>query len=190
MGTTRTAPDVDETSAPEPTSDADIALAGEIGRGLSQLFRVAARAKARMYAAGELTEWSTIILLAPLIDMGPLRSSALADAGHVDPSRASRMIAHLVELGYVERQADPADGRASIIAITDAGRDAFDRLRKQRDRFLAAVVAGWPERDRKRLAALMTRFVSDLCREERAAEEHRPDARTDDTEPQPKMEHE
>lgn len=173
MGSTRTAPEVDRTSTPEPLSDADLALASEIGRGLSQLFRVAARAKARMYAAGELTEWSTIILLAPLIEMGPLRSSALADAGHVDPSRASRMIAHLVELGYVERQADPADGRASIIAVTDAGRAAFERLCRQRDRFLAAVVSDWPERDRKRLAKLMTRFVTDLCHEERAAGEHR-----------------
>lgn len=164
-------------------SDEDIALAGEIGRGLSQLFRVAARAKARMYASGELSDWTTIVLVAPLIESGPMRSSALAEAGHVDPSRASRMIAHLVELGYVERQADPADGRASIIAVTHAGRTAFDRLCRQRDRFLAAVVADWPERDRKRLANLMTRLVVDLCHEhERAAHEGSVAA-------QPKMEH-
>lgn len=163
----------------EPSAE-QIRVAGEIGHGLSQLFRVSARAKARMCATGEIADWSTFVLLGPLMEMGPLRSSALAEAAHVDPSRASRMVAHLIDLGYAERQADPADGRASIIVVTDAGREAFGRVRGQRDRYLADVLADWPEEDRKSLAVLMERLAAAL-----AADEHAKSAEQAHSAPEP-----
>ena len=39
-----------------------------------------------------------------------------------DPSTVSRQVASLVKAGLVERQADPDDGRASILVPTELGR--------------------------------------------------------------------
>jgi hypothetical protein len=57
---------------------------------------------------------------------GPRRAGALADAVHSDPSTISRQIGHLVKLGYVERTADPEDGRATLLAATDEGRRVLE----------------------------------------------------------------
>ena len=43
---------------------------------------------------------------------------ALAAAVHSDPSTVSRQVAALVRAGLIERQADPEDGRASVLVPT------------------------------------------------------------------------
>src|SRR5215831_12128099 len=64
---------------------------------------------------------SAFLVLRPLVQSGPLRSSALAEAVCMDPSWISRQVAHMVERGLVERHADRADGRVCILAATEAG---------------------------------------------------------------------
>jgi DNA-binding MarR family transcriptional regulator len=162
--------------------EADIQIAGEIGRSLSQLFRVAGRVKSKISTSEPGIEWSTFVILIPLMENGPLRSSALAEAVHLDPSRVSRMISHVIELGLVARRADPADGRAAILHITAEGERVFGQLQRQRDEFLASVVADWPEQDCRTLARLMSRFSTDFCATTTHDDHHRP--------PQPKLEHE
>ena len=51
---------------------------------------------------------------------GPLRAGALADCLQSDPSTVSRQVAALVKDGLLERRADPDDGRASLLVLTDA----------------------------------------------------------------------
>ena len=62
---------------------------------------------------------STIFLLKALAMHGPRRSSELAAAVHSDPSTVSRQVAALVRDGLIERQADPEDGRASVLVPTE-----------------------------------------------------------------------
>lgn len=149
-------------------SDTDIEHAPDLGRTVASLFRQMARAKARMFSADETeSEHVGAVLLGPLSEHGPLRSSVLAECVYLDPSRVSRMIAHLVEVGYVERRADPADGRATILAVTAAGEGALGRVRRRREEFLAGVVADWSEHERRQLAVLLDRFTTDLAAAER-----------------------
>ena len=78
---------------------------------------------------------------------------------HSDPSTVSRQVAHLVQLGLVERVADPADGRATLLVATDEGRRVFDENRQLRNRRIAGLISGWSDDDRQTFARLLTRFT-------------------------------
>ena len=62
---------------------------------------------------------------------GPLRLGDLAAAEGIAPSTLTRMVAVLEELGYVRRDADPTDARASTLAITPRGHETLERLREE-----------------------------------------------------------
>ncbi|MGI8696507.1 MAG: MarR family winged helix-turn-helix transcriptional regulator [Mycobacteriales bacterium] len=134
----------------------------EISRALSQLFRMTTRIKAQL--SSERSGWSTFPLLARLCEDGPLRQSDLAERVHSDVSTVSRQVAHLVESGLVERTPDPADGRAARLAITAGGRISHGKHLQMRDEYLTGVLTDWPERDRRRFAHLLQRFVDDIER--------------------------
>jgi DNA-binding MarR family transcriptional regulator len=104
---------------------------------------------------------SAVMLLKTLVHTGPSRSSALAMAVHSDPSTVSRQIAGLVRDGLVERRADPEDGRASVLAPTEAGVKLLEEQRKRVGLSLARVVRQWPPEDVKTFLDLLDRFVTD-----------------------------
>ena len=53
------------------------------------------------------------------------------------------------------RDGDPADGRAVVVSITEAGRAAVARRREARARALAALLAQLPEEDHDALLAAL-----------------------------------
>lgn len=59
--------------------------------------------------------------LATIALEGPVRPSVVAQRLQVDLSVASRQVASLVASQYVERTADPDDGRAHLLRITPDG---------------------------------------------------------------------
>src|SRR3990170_1987472 len=59
---------------------------------------------------------------------GPLRLGALADRMFLDKSTTSRVVATLVRKGYLSQTTDPADARATAIAVTKAGRQLYLRI--------------------------------------------------------------
>ena len=65
----------------------------------------------------------------------------LAAHAALDPSTVSRAVAALVASGLVAREPDPHDGRATVLAVTPAGRaalgDALDWYQRLVDRALA-----------------------------------------------------
>jgi len=63
-----------------------------------------------------------------LIERGPSRSQALADALMLDKSTTTRVVDALVRKGYVERRADPDDARALSLQVTDQGRALCARI--------------------------------------------------------------
>src|SRR3954452_21611677 len=89
------------------------------------LMRSFGKARARMIAAAEHdVEWSAYLLLRCIANSGaPMRAAELADTLRSDPSTVSRQVAALVRAGYLERRADPADGRASLLVVTPRARD-------------------------------------------------------------------
>jgi DNA-binding MarR family transcriptional regulator len=120
---------------------------------------VSVRAAGHLY--GELPPfgWG---LLVPLERDGDQRCSALAGHVGVDVSVASRQLAVLERLGYVERRPDPLDGRASLLRLTDAGADALAAARGLRSDWALTALAGWDEADARQLSGLLDRLVADL----------------------------
>jgi DNA-binding MarR family transcriptional regulator len=105
---------------------------------------------------------AALVLLFPLVRLGPLRQGALAELVHADPSTVSRHVASLVDRGLVQRVADESDGRASRLHVTDAGHAALDAFRRDRENHFAQVTAGWDVADLDALTTLLGRFLDDM----------------------------
>src|SRR6478609_2759565 len=96
--------------AAELAADELMADSADIGSAVVDLMRQLHGIKARL-AAGPEADHSPLFLLVKLAHTGPQRASALADLVGADPSTVSRQVASLVKAGFVDRQADPNDGR-------------------------------------------------------------------------------
>jgi DNA-binding MarR family transcriptional regulator len=75
----------------------------------------------------------------------PARCGDLACALGVSPSAVSRAVATVETLGYVHRTADPADARASLLALTSEGAEELDRQHRAHARLVGAVLASWDD---------------------------------------------
>jgi DNA-binding MarR family transcriptional regulator len=95
----------------------------------------------------------------------PLRVTALAEMLDVDTPTVTRKIQQLERDGLVARHADPADGRASRIRLTPAGRRTLERVLKARRAWLDRMLEGWEEKDLVRFGALLGRFAASLEQE-------------------------
>lgn len=144
------------TSAPAPDETVT-----ELGRQLARFGRAMVRYKAHQAVSVGEAASAAYSLLFPLADR-PQRAGALAEAVHADPSTVSRQVAQLVDRGLVERQPDPADGRACVLVPTAAGHETIDALRRRRDEHLAAVLQSWPTGEVHTLVDLLTRFIDDF----------------------------
>ena len=59
----------------------------------------------------------------------PLRMSDIAHRLVLSRGGTTKVIDRLEEMGYVSRSPDPADRRATIVGLTQAGREALERAR-------------------------------------------------------------
>ena len=113
------------------------------------------------WAPGNL-DWGASGLLACLVKGGPKRQGDLAGTLLLDPSTISRRVQQLVRLGYVERRADPVDGRAVQLVATRAGEDVFSGIVRRRDEVMQHVLGRWPEEDVEVFLRLVRRFNDDV----------------------------
>ena len=97
-------------------------------------------------------------LLALLQDTGPLRASDLVTRLGLDKSTVSRQISSLVDLGLVDRAADPDDGRAQVLTPSAEGSARLARIRDARRARWEADLGDWPAEDVARLADLLGRL--------------------------------
>ena len=97
-------------------------------------------------------------LLALLEDAGPLRASDLVLRLGLDKSTVSRQIGTLVDLGLVDRTADPADGRAQVLTPSAEGSARLAEIRSVRRARWEADLSGWPDEDVAALAELLNRL--------------------------------
>jgi DNA-binding MarR family transcriptional regulator len=98
---------------------------------------------------------SSISTLATLFAEGPLRPGDLAVREGVRPPTMTRIVAALEEGGYVVRTADPADGRAYLVALTRAGEDLIAGTKSARAGVLRAQMAALTPQQRACIAAAL-----------------------------------
>jgi DNA-binding MarR family transcriptional regulator len=90
------------------------------------------------------------VTLVALERAGMVRQTDLACSMNLDLSTVSRQVKTLEELGLVRRTDDPDDRRASVLAVTAAGRREITRQRQARWAPVAERVAGIAALDRER----------------------------------------
>ena len=127
------------------------------------LIRSFNRVRARILAAAAHdVEWSAQVVLRAVATEGPLRSSALAELIQSDPSTVSRQVAALVKEGLLERRADPEDGRASLLVVTEAANAVLNEHAEIRLNHFTHMVSDWSARDLRKFAELLQRFNADF----------------------------
>jgi DNA-binding MarR family transcriptional regulator len=144
---------------PSPPSGAAQEAFGRLEREIALLLRRARVISERL--AGELhpdLDGSAYGLLALLQDLGPLRAGDLVARLGQDKSTVSRQVTKLVELGLVDRTADPVDGRAQMLAPSSEGSARLARIREARRARWAADLSDWPTDDVATLAELLSRI--------------------------------
>lgn len=94
--------------------------------------------------------------------LGPVSTNVLARALQLDASTVTRQIAALQCQGFVERRANPADGRSSTIALTSAGRQSMRAVERERRRQIEALVRDWDEAGQIDLGLALTRLNASL----------------------------
>jgi DNA-binding MarR family transcriptional regulator len=142
---------------------AELDVADELGVQMVRFVRLIHKAKSQVAKQGpDGIERAAYAILFHLIHAGPQRTSKLAEALHAEISTISRQSSSLVQHGLVERQADPEDGRACLLAPTTEGLRVFEENRKQRNHWLAQVLAEWPEEERQLLNKLLDRLNSGI----------------------------
>lgn len=77
--------------------------------------------------AGLSLAWFDVLVNLMLEPEHQTRMGVLAERCTLSFSRLSRVIAEIEASGYVERHADPDDGRAVLVRLTDAGRQLTER---------------------------------------------------------------
>ncbi|HEX4433114.1 MAG TPA: MarR family transcriptional regulator [Frankiaceae bacterium] len=107
---------------------------------------------------------SAVALLRQLDPGNPLRLSELSRRLQVALPPLSRQVRTLVDSGFLERAEDGSDARASLLAITEAGREALRRFEDANRALLDKALAGWDDESLAALASQMQRLVEDLRR--------------------------
>jgi DNA-binding MarR family transcriptional regulator len=117
----------------QPAADAMLSALMTVGRLM------------RQRQADDHVDPGTFWLIKTIAHKGPLRISDLAGAVHLDVSTVSRHVAQLERTGLVVRTADPADGRAQLVGISDEGRELLDQAFQRRRALLESALAGWED---------------------------------------------
>lgn len=86
-----------------------------------------------------------------------LSQEDLARALHVNPSNATRQLASLEAVGYIERTADPADKRMLHCSPTQKALAAFPDIRQVNTRWQEYLTEGMTEHEKQTLERLLNR---------------------------------
>ena len=113
-------------------------------------------------------EWNLVAAstLDALDRSGPQRISDLVSREAITQPAMTSVVARLAASGLVERRPDPTDGRATLVSITDAGREHLARRHALRAQQVADRVERLGDADRAALLAA-TAALTRLAQEDR-----------------------
>ncbi|HTR75796.1 MAG TPA: MarR family transcriptional regulator [Solirubrobacterales bacterium] len=119
-----------------PPQTADTTLTDAAAHLRDAIVRTSRRLRQEAAAETGLSP-STTAALATINRSGPLTPSELAELERVKRPSMTRTLACLEREGLIERTPDPADGRSSLVAISEGGRERLARLRRRKSAYLA-----------------------------------------------------
>lgn len=84
--------------------------------------------------------------------------STVAERLSIDPSRASRLVAEMVNAGYARRAVSQRDARRTVIELTPAGRAVVEAIQKYKWLLLGEFFSGWSRADLDAFVNLLERY--------------------------------
>lgn len=104
---------------------------------------------------------SQVRALGTLMRHGPVRLSTLAEHLRIAPRSATEVVDALQERGLVHRAADPADRRATLVGVTDQGRELGGAIRTARAAQADRLFDDLAEPDRADLERILRRLLAE-----------------------------
>ncbi|MFE2046285.1 MarR family winged helix-turn-helix transcriptional regulator [Streptomyces sp. NPDC059477] len=137
------------TSAKRTAHDTDLDV-GDLTRAIESFNRY----YIRLPAVRKLS-FTMLSVLDTLAVSGPKRLSELVRTEQMSQPGLTQLVTRLERDGLVERRPDPADGRASLVHITEAGREIGVSRDADRSRHLHPLVAQLTPGERQAIAAAL-----------------------------------
>lgn len=103
-------------------------------------------------------------IMCKLADEGPQRLGALATAFGLDPSTITRQVQALEASDLAVRATDPTDRRASILDLTEGGREVLEATRNHRRARLHEAMGDWDDDERAEFGRLLEKFNASIDR--------------------------
>jgi DNA-binding MarR family transcriptional regulator len=126
------------------------------------ILRVGRRARNAATMGGlTVSQISALTTLDSAVQLSPRE---LAEREQVQPPTLTRIVAKLEARGLLERDPHPTDGRQHVLRISEAGRALLERIRQERNEWLAQRVARLSAADRdvlREAAAILHRIAKD-----------------------------
>ena len=136
-----------------------------VERALGNLFRLSRNFRfqeAVHRRSGFAVDRASYGVLARVGELQPVRLSDLAHVLGVDVSTTSRQVATLEQRGLLMRAADPDDGRAVLLALTEPGEHYLKQLSAAWHEIVAESLIDWHPREIAKFATMIDRFVTTL----------------------------
>lgn len=111
---------------------------------------------------GEVT-FHQFLILDSAAEKKELNISELHDMLSVEKSTTTRLVAPLIRKGLLKREKSEVDQRAARLVLTDKGREAHRQVWNCLAGFTDAVLAGIPEKRRKRVIEDVRTFTRALA---------------------------
>ena len=135
--------------------------AGEPGETLADAFRAVSR-QLRHQTQQALAPWdvtpSQARALGVLTRHGPVRLGTLSEHLRIAPRSATEVVDTLADAGLVERRPDPADRRATLVALTARGTEVTAAISSARAAEADDFFARLDEADRAALSRILQRL--------------------------------
>jgi len=140
-------------NAPDPTIallDQVLELAGLINRDMDVSLGERGLTPARTH------------LLWEVFHRGPCTQRVLADALGVTPRNVTGLVDALEQTGFVRRGAHPDDRRATLVELTDLGREVMGEMQQGQAEFAGLLFADLSERQRLALSGGLAHVLDRL----------------------------
>ncbi|RMI33360.1 MarR family winged helix-turn-helix transcriptional regulator [Nocardia stercoris] len=142
----------------ERRTAAELAQAAEVNLAIGRMIRQLRRST-EIGAVGP----ASVAALTTLLRRGPMRLGDLAHHEGVSAPTMSRMVSAMDKQGYLERIADPQDGRAQLLVPTESARSLVTGITSVRAQRLADALAELPSDEREVLVAALNRLADNLA---------------------------
>lgn len=99
--------------------------------------------------------FTTLSVLHTLTRQGPMRLTALTATEQLTQPAITQLVTRLEREGLVERRPDPADRRAVLVRVTDAGAGIIHGRREERVRRFSQLAGQLTPEERQSIAAAL-----------------------------------